>query len=153
MTPGMGLRYRKTVAVLTTMHAKERVIAPILRAELGLIVGLAMGVNTERFGSFAPKIERTGTLLATARAKIAAGFDYAPLARVGLASEGGCQRVHAQPAHHETQRLRDIPPVASGGGEGVAGASGYADGEGGGPDRGRRRRLIYLVVCLRLHHH
>ena len=80
--------YHNTVAVLTTMHAKERVIAPILRDELGLIVGLSMGVNTDEFGTFSREVERTGSQLDAARAKIAAGFEYAPLARVGLASEG-----------------------------------------------------------------
>ena len=80
--------YHNTVAVLTTMHAKERVIAPILRDELGLIVGLAMAVDTDKFGTFSREVERTGSQLDAARAKIAAGFDYAPLARVGIASEG-----------------------------------------------------------------
>jgi len=80
--------YHNAVAVLTSMHAKERVMAPILRDELGLIVNLAMGVNTDQFGSFSREIERTGSQLDAAKAKIVAGFEYAPLARVGLASEG-----------------------------------------------------------------
>jgi hypothetical protein len=80
--------YHHTVAVLTSMHAKERVIGPILRDELGLIVGLAMGVNTDQFGTFSREVERTGSQHDAAKAKIAAGFEYAPLARVGLASEG-----------------------------------------------------------------
>lgn len=37
---------------------KERVIGPILRAELELIVGLAMGVNTDHFGTFSREVER-----------------------------------------------------------------------------------------------
>jgi hypothetical protein len=80
--------YRNTVAVLTTMHGKERVIAPVLKEGLGLVVGLAMGVNTDTFGTFSREIERTGSQLDAARAKIAAGFEYAPYARVGIASEG-----------------------------------------------------------------
>jgi hypothetical protein len=80
--------YHKTVAVLTSMHAKERVIGPVLQDELGLIVELAIGVNTDHFGTFSREVERTGSQLDAARAKIAAGFEYAPLARVGLASEG-----------------------------------------------------------------
>lgn len=80
--------YRNIAAVLTSMHAKERVIGPILRDELGLIVGLANGVDTDRFGAFSREVARTGSQLDAARAKIAAGFDAAPLARVGLASEG-----------------------------------------------------------------
>lgn len=83
-----GKPYHHTVAVLTSMHAKGRVIGPILRDELGLIVGLAMGVNTDQFGTFSREVERTGSQLDAAKAKIAAGFEYAPMARVGLASEG-----------------------------------------------------------------
>lgn len=80
--------YQNTVAVLTSMHAKERVIAPILRDELGLIVMLATGVDTDWFGTFSRDVERTGSQLDAARAKIAAGFDHMPAASVGLASEG-----------------------------------------------------------------
>ncbi len=80
--------YKNTVAVLATMHGKERVIAPILRQGLGLVVGLAMGVDTDRFGTFSRDVERAGSQLDAARAKIAAGFEYAPYARVGIASEG-----------------------------------------------------------------
>ena len=80
--------YKNTVAVLATMHGKERVIGPVLAQGLGLRVALAMGMNTDRFGTFSREIERTGSQLDAARAKIAAGFDYAPYARAGLASEG-----------------------------------------------------------------
>ncbi|MGO3934071.1 hypothetical protein NP284_37900, partial [Rhodopseudomonas pseudopalustris] len=66
--------YRNVAAVLTSMHAKERVIGPILRDELGLIVGLANGVDTDRFGAFSREVARTGSQLDAARAKIAAGF-------------------------------------------------------------------------------
>jgi hypothetical protein len=61
--------YYHTVAVLTSMHAKERVIGPILRDELGLIVGLAIGVNTDQFGSFSREVERTGSQLDAAKAR------------------------------------------------------------------------------------
>lgn len=83
-----SLSYHNTVAVLTSMHAKERVIRPILRDELGLIVRPSMGVDTDKFGTFSREIRRSGSQLDAARAKIAAGFEYAPSARVGLASEG-----------------------------------------------------------------
>jgi hypothetical protein len=83
-----SLPYHDTVAVLTSMHAKERVIGPILRDELGLIVRLAMGVDTDQFGTFSREIRRHGSQLDAARAKIAAAFEYARSARVGLASEG-----------------------------------------------------------------
>lgn len=80
--------YNNTAAVLTTMHAKERVIAPILRDELGLTITIANGVNTDQFGTFSREVGRSGSQLDAARAKIAAGFEYAPAARVGFASEG-----------------------------------------------------------------
>ena len=80
--------YKNTVAVLATMHGKERAIGPVLEQGLGLRVALALGLDTDRFGTFSRDIDRTGTQLDAARAKIAAAFDYAPYARVGLASEG-----------------------------------------------------------------
>jgi len=84
----MNSTYNNAAAVLTTMHAKERVIAPILRDELGLTVTITKGVNTDQFGAFSREVGRSGSQLDAARAKIAAGFDYAPAARVGFASEG-----------------------------------------------------------------
>ena len=83
-----GRPYKNAVAVLATMHGKERAIGPVLEQGLGLRVALAMGLDTDRFGTFSRDIERTGSQLDAARAKIAAGFEYAPYARVGLASEG-----------------------------------------------------------------
>lgn len=80
--------YHDIQAVLTTMHAKERVIAPILREGLGLRVELAGAVDTDRFGTFSREVERSGSQLDAAKAKIAAGFERASGARVGLASEG-----------------------------------------------------------------
>lgn len=80
--------YKNTVAVLATMHGKERVIAPVLEEGLGLVAGLAMGVDTDTFGTFSRDLERAGSQLDAARAKIAAGFGYAPHAHVGIASEG-----------------------------------------------------------------
>jgi len=80
--------YKNTVAVLATMHGKERAIGPVLTQGLGVRVALAMELNTDRFGTFSRDVERTGSQLDAARAKIVAGFEYAPYARVGIASEG-----------------------------------------------------------------
>ena len=80
--------YQDVAAVLTSMHRKERVIGPILREELGLVVELASDINTDDFGTFSRDVERTGSQLDAARTKIAAGFRSAPSIRVGLASEG-----------------------------------------------------------------
>lgn len=88
MMPAEDRSYQNTVVALATMHAKECITGPILRDELGLTVGLAAGVHTNRFGTFSREVERTGSQLDAARAKIAAAFDSAPLARVGIAREG-----------------------------------------------------------------
>ena len=88
MPGGPKRPYERMVAVLATMHGKERVMAPILEEGLGLVVGLALGVDTDRFGTFSGDVERSGSPLEAARAKITAGFEYAPLAQIGLASEG-----------------------------------------------------------------
>ena len=80
--------YNNTSAVLATMHGKDRVIAPLLERDLGLRVELALGLNTDRFGTFSREIERKGSQLDAMRAKVAAGFANAAHARVGIASEG-----------------------------------------------------------------
>ena len=61
---------------------------PVLEKDLLLRVELASALNTDRFGTFSREIERKGSQLDAARAKIAAGFENAPSARVGIASEG-----------------------------------------------------------------
>lgn len=80
--------YNNTPAVLATMHGKERVIAPLLEGNLGLRVELALGLNTDRFGTFSREIERVGSQLDAARTKIEAAFENAPDVTIGIASEG-----------------------------------------------------------------
>lgn len=75
-------------AVLATMHAKERVIAPALRDGIGLVVEPLAGFDTDRFGTFSREIGRTGSQLDAARAKIAAAFEARPQAQIAIASEG-----------------------------------------------------------------
>lgn len=88
MKHGKGLPYQDMIAVLATMHGKERVISPLLEQSLGLNVQVAAGLNTNRFGTFSREIARTGSQLEAARAKISAAFDAYPAATVGVASEG-----------------------------------------------------------------
>jgi len=78
----------RTAAVIATMHAKERAIAPVLVRKLGLAATVAPGFDTDRFGTFSREIERVGSQLDAARAKIAAAFEVVPRARIGVASEG-----------------------------------------------------------------
>ncbi|QPC95912.1 DUF6671 family protein [Mesorhizobium sp. INR15] len=80
--------YENEVAALATMHGKERVIAPLLQRALGLRVEVTPGIDTDRFGTFSHDIERSGSQLDAARAKIAAAFEISPGARVAVASEG-----------------------------------------------------------------
>ena len=80
--------WRGASAVLGTMHGKERAIAPLAARFLGLDVRVAEGLDTDLFGTFSREIERAGTPLDAARAKIAAAFRIDPHARVGIASEG-----------------------------------------------------------------
>jgi len=74
--------------VIATMHGKERVIAPLLAEALRLDCIVPSAFDTDRFGTFTREIERTGSQLDAARAKIAAAFEHAPSARVAVASEG-----------------------------------------------------------------
>ena len=75
-------------AALATMHGKERVIRPLLKRFLGLQVALPGGLDTDRFGTFSREIERVGSQLDAARAKIDAVMELDPDADFGLASEG-----------------------------------------------------------------
>jgi hypothetical protein len=88
MRPGDALGYHGDRAVLATMHGKEKVIAPLIERFLGLRVELVPSLNTDRFGTFTRDVERTGTQLDAARAKIEAAFALLPNVLVGLASEG-----------------------------------------------------------------
>ncbi|WP_156140986.1 DUF6671 family protein [Sphingomonas sp. 37zxx] len=83
VTPYAGER-----AILATMHAKERAIAPIAARFLGLRVEVASGIDTDAFGTFSREVPRTGSALAAARAKIDAAFAAMPDAHIALASEG-----------------------------------------------------------------
>ncbi|MBL7537713.1 hypothetical protein INQ15_25330, partial [Escherichia coli] len=49
---------------------------------------VSSGIDTDRFGTFSRDVERTGSQLDAARAKIAAAFAEAPDAQFALASEG-----------------------------------------------------------------
>lgn len=75
-------------AWLVTRHGKAAAFAPILKSELGLNLRTIDSVDTDAFGAFSREVERSGTALDAARAKIAAGAAAAPWARILLASEG-----------------------------------------------------------------
>jgi hypothetical protein len=75
-------------AVLATMHGKERVIRPLLEGGLGLQIVLPDSFDTDRFGTFSREIERAGSQLDAARAKIEAAFEHDRSAKIAIASEG-----------------------------------------------------------------
>ena len=102
--------YQHDDAVLVTMHGKERVVAPLLLRALGLRVRLTPGIDTDLFGTFSRDIERTGSQLDAARAKIAAAFEISPGERVAVASEGSFgphPQIPFMPLAHESVVMKD----------------------------------------------
>ena len=61
--------FKNRVAVLATMHKKERVIAPLLDKCLGIKITVPQNFNTDKFGSFTREIERSGSQIEAARLK------------------------------------------------------------------------------------
>ncbi|RUR76773.1 DUF6671 family protein [Chlorogloeopsis fritschii PCC 9212] len=61
--------FTNRIAVLATMHQKEKVIAPILEAELGIKVIVPQDFNTDAFGTFTREIKRPGNQIEAARLK------------------------------------------------------------------------------------
>lgn len=88
MGAAWGHLYRGDRAVLTAIHATEEVVAPIVERFLGLRLEVAGQLDTNAFGPFSRDIERAGSQLDAARAKIAAAFARMPYLKIGLASEG-----------------------------------------------------------------
>lgn len=74
------------VAVLATMHRKEKVIAPVLERELGVKI-IVPPFDTDRFGTFTRDQERTGTQLEAARLKAEMVLELTG-ATIAIASEG-----------------------------------------------------------------
>lgn len=74
------------VAVLATMHRKEKVIAPVLERELGVKI-IVPPFDTDRFGTFTRDKDRTGTQLEAARLKAEMVLELTG-ATIAIASEG-----------------------------------------------------------------
>lgn len=73
---------------IATMHGKERVVAPLLEARLGVrCVVPPPGFDSDRFGTFSGDVPRLGTALDAARAKADAGMT-ASGTDLAVASEG-----------------------------------------------------------------
>ncbi|MGB3652437.1 MAG: DUF6671 family protein [Rivularia sp. (in: cyanobacteria)] len=78
--------FNNRVAVLASMHKKERVIAPLLEKELGVKVRVPQ-IDTDRFGSFTREIERCGSQIEAARLKAEQALLLTGES-LGIASEG-----------------------------------------------------------------
>ena len=79
--------FNNRVAVLATMHQKERVIAPLFEKKLGIQVRVPKNFDTDRFGSFTREIERSGSQIEAARLK-AQKVLLLTGESLGIASEG-----------------------------------------------------------------
>lgn len=79
--------YAGARAVFATMHGKERAVAPVLKARLGLDLVTPPGLDTDALGTFTGEVPRPGDMVETAILKARAGMAAAGLP-LGLASEG-----------------------------------------------------------------
>ncbi|ACK72005.1 conserved hypothetical protein [Gloeothece citriformis PCC 7424] len=79
--------FKNRVAVLATMHQKERAIAPVLESELGVKVQVPANFNTDFFGTFTREIKRLGTQIEAARLKAEKALEITG-ETLAIASEG-----------------------------------------------------------------
>ncbi|MBD2500893.1 DUF6671 family protein [Anabaena azotica] len=75
------------LAVLATMHQKEKVIAPLLEQELGMKIIVPPDFNTDIFGTFTREIKRTGTQIEAAKLKAEKALEITGES-LAIASEG-----------------------------------------------------------------
>ncbi|MFM7363261.1 MAG: DUF6671 family protein [Cuspidothrix sp.] len=61
--------FHNRVAVIATMHHKEKVIAPILKESLGINIIVPENFNSDIFGTFTREIKRPDKQIATAKLK------------------------------------------------------------------------------------
>ena len=79
--------FANRIAVLATMHQKERAVAPILEPELGIKVIVPQDFNTDAFGTFTRETKRPGSQIETARLKAQKVLELTG-ETLALASEG-----------------------------------------------------------------
>lgn len=79
--------FNQRVAVLATMHQKEKAIAPLLQQDLGIKVIVPENFNTDIFGTFTRDIKRVNTQIATAKLKAQKAMEITGKT-IGIASEG-----------------------------------------------------------------
>ncbi|BAZ88425.1 DUF6671 family protein [Dolichospermum compactum] len=79
--------YNDRVAILATMHNKEKVISPLLKEHLGINLIVPQGLNTDIFGTFTREIKRPDTQVVTARLKAKKALEVYD-EKIAIASEG-----------------------------------------------------------------
>jgi hypothetical protein len=79
--------WKHRTCVIATMHAKEKVISPILSEKLGVCTSVPTEFNTDCFGTFTREIKRVGNQIETARKKALAVMEHSG-SDFALASEG-----------------------------------------------------------------
>lgn len=79
--------FANRVAVLATMHHKEKVIAPLLEPATGMKIRVPTGFDSDRFGTFTRDRNRPGTQIETARYKAQQVLELTG-ETLALASEG-----------------------------------------------------------------
>jgi len=79
--------YNNRVAILATMHNKEKVISPLLKEHLGINLIVPQGLNTDVFGTFTREIKRPDTQVITARLKAKKALEMYDQ-KIAIASEG-----------------------------------------------------------------
>ena len=79
--------YNNRVAILATMHNKEKVISPLLKEHLGINLIVRKGLNTDIFGTFTREIKRPDTQIITARLKAKKALEMYD-EKIAIASEG-----------------------------------------------------------------
>ena len=79
--------YNNRVAILATMHNKEKVISPLLKEHLGINLIVPQGLNTDIFGTFTREIKRPDTQIITARLKAKKALEMYE-EKIVIASEG-----------------------------------------------------------------
>lgn len=79
--------YAGHCATLVTRHAKERVLAPVLRHAADLHLEVCHGIDTDRLGTFTRDVPRVGSQRDAARDKARLGVEHAGTS-LGIGSEG-----------------------------------------------------------------
>jgi len=88
--------FKNRKIVIATKHEKEKVIAPILKKELGVDALVPENFDSDRFGTFTGEIKRSGTQLEAARKKALYAMELTGL-DLAIASEGSFDKSELTP--------------------------------------------------------